>query len=705
MRLLRVNPTGFFAYGRHDSIELAGQGIVLLQGPVGAGKSSLFDAICEVLYGTSPKRHGASDVTENDVVNRTLGMAFGVVEFEQQGFHYRVAYLRGWDGDSILTGPSAQEEAGGYRGTTVYFEWWDGARWIQKGPDGRDLRMAKMADTWRRVVEVAGVDYAMFCNASYVAQDHALAFIRGKDSDREEILTKLMRLDCYDVAETSAKERASLARRKGDALQATIATLQIQENGIIVGDVAASRAKALDADQHVVRCDAVIAEIDRQIDASKATADASLRMAQQAQDQYGQVVQQIHAKTLEVQNVQAEIAAAKQNARLRGTGIPATTVELDRLQRELSGANATAALENRRLTGMLPGAGRCPSCGSTLDAATLARHKDEQAAIVKVAIDRIGELERAVAAERESIEQARQTAQRAIDAELAGQVQAREAIVQTLMHDALVLESEKAKLASTVQHYRQAAATAAATSLAADRKRTLDERRVWEIELANANAAILLYEQRQADRARIVAAKAEREREFADVSLEAQEWGWLAKHFPRVKQMKFATGSAFLNDQLASHLDVLTGGTTSVTINPFRLKKEAAKKPAASLTADDYIFRFEMVVEEGRKTGVPIRLYSGGERERIVLALICAFWELARSQGGGTNLLLLDEAVSFLDERSIAGVVRLTEKIRETVDSVLLVGHDQALASLLTTDSVWRAVKQDDDTTVIEVTP
>jgi len=703
MRLLRVNPTGFFAYGQHAPIELADRGIVLLRGPVGSGKSSLFDATCEILFGNSPKRDGAADVTENDVVNKTLGQAFGVVEFEQAGHYYRVAYLRNWKGPSLLTGPSAQEEgAGGYSGTTVYFEWWDGSRWIQKGPDGQDLRFARMADTWRRVVEVAGIDYGMFCNACYVAQDHALAFIRGKDADREDILTKLMRLACYDDAELKAKERLTGCRRQVESLQSAVATLQVQEGGIVLGDVGAVRTRVAHANDQIAQFDVGLADVDNQIAASRTMADANAAALAQAQAQQAAIVQQIHAKTLEVQRVQADVDRAKHEARAKVASIPTTSPSLDEARRQLAAAHATAALENRRLTSMLAGAGKCPSCGSVLDAQTLAHHKDEQAAVVKAALDAIDVADRTVAGEVASIEQARATRTAEIDVEVAGQVTAIDTTVKAMMAVVLGLEGEKAATLATIRQHDGAAASVKTAELEGARKKLLDDRRAWEIEAANANAAIMLHDQRVADRARITAARAEQERRLAAVNLEAQEWGWLVRNFPRVKQMKFATGSAFLNDALARSLDVLTGGTTHVMINPFRLKKEAVKKKAADLTADDYIFKFEMTVEEGRKTGVPIRLYSGGERERIVLALICSFWELAASQGGGTNVLLLDEAATFLDERSIEGVVRLVERVRETVDTIVLVGHDQALSSLLTADEVWTATKRDDDTTVIE---
>jgi len=702
MRLLRVNPTGFFAYGEHDYITLAGQGIVLLQGPVGAGKSSLFDTICEVLFGTSPKRDGAADVTENDVVNKTLGKAFGVVEFEQAAYHYRVAYLRNWDGPGLLVGPSAQEAAGGYAGTTVYFEWWNGTEWIQKGPDSRDLRMARMSDTWRRVVEVAGVDYGTFCNACYVAQDQALAFIRGKDSDREEILTRLMRLDCYDDAETRAKEQAAILRQQAATIQSAIATLSIQENGIVIGDIEAARARVKGAADQIETIDALIRDHDRQIEAVRTVADAHMAAAGQANEQVTAIIQRIHAKTLEVQTLQSEMQRAKDLARTRIAALPTTTPELDRLRQALANANALAASENLRLTGMLPGAGKCPSCGSVLDDKTLARHKDEQADLVRAALGGVDVAERMVAGELAIIEQTRVDQTARIQAEVAATVEGTEAAIKQIMTDVLGLEAEKANLTATAQHHQKEAGNSQAAGLTAARNKMVEDRRRWETEQADAKAAVTLYESRQADRDRIAAQRVDREHQLAQVNLDGQEWGWLAKHFPRIKQMKFATGSTFLNDALARHLDCLTGGSTRVVINPFRLKKEAVKKKAADLTADDYIFKFEMAVEEARKTGVPIRLYSGGEKERIVLALICSFWELAASQGSGTNLLLLDEAATYMDERSIEGVVRFCERIRETVDTVVLVGHDQALSSLLTADAVWTATKRDDDTTVIE---
>ena len=693
MKLLKLNPTGILAYGSHDYIDLDNCGIVLLQGQNGSGKSSLPDALCEILWGLSPRRDGVVDTSENDVVNKGLGKSFGVVEFEQAGNLYRVSYLRNWKGPSLLSGPSSQEQnAGGYSGTTVYFERFDGSTWVQKDHDGRDLRMPKMADTWKRVSEVAGIDFDSFCNSSYVPQDAVLAFVRGKNSEREEILTKLMRLGVYDEAELRAREKAVRAKQHAAEIQASIDVLRAQESRYALSgeSIEKIRDRLEQATASVQAAEAEVVRLEAKVNAERVLSDAVAQEVIRLQDEQAEIVQQIHAKASDVQKLQADISSVKQKTQSDKASFPTSSPELEAAQKELAGAKAAAVLENQRLTTMLPGAGRCPSCGSVLDDATLGKHKGEQAQLVSAALSRVKELEDQALLAKGRLEAQKVSQWRAIDLQATEQVTKLDAAISTLAFEILSLETEKAKVLASISQAQAKTSVVKTSGLEVAREAV----RVEQAKLSTTQVALQIFEQRQSDLAKLVSSREVQERQLEDVLLDVQEWAWLAKHVPRVKQLKFETGSSYLNASLARNLDVLTAGATRVTLNPFKLKKEAAKKNPEALTVDDYIFRFELVVEEDGKEGVPVQMYSGGERERIVLALVLAFWELAASQGGGTNVLFLDESLSFLDHKSIEQVVGLLEQVRARIGTIVLVCHDEALSSLLRPDEIWTAVKR-----------
>ena len=264
-------------------------------------------------------------------------------------------------------------------------------------------------------------------------------------------------------------------------------------------------------------------------------------------------------------------------------------------------------------------------------------------------------------------------------------------------------EAEKAALYAKVQQAEQEVGRIGSSELMRSIATLQQERTRWATDRATAEAWLQQHQQRKDERAVISARRAEHEIKAAAQLLEAKEWAWLAKRYPQIKQIKFASILQDLNEHLARYLGILTDGRTSVVLSPFRLKKDAQRKPAEERTADDYVFEFDMQVEEPGKPGVPIQLYSGGQRGRITLALIAAFWELAARQGVGTNLLLLDEVISFMDESSIERTVRLIEYLRERIGTLVIVGHDPALPNLLRRDEQWTC-RYDGATTTMEIT-
>ena len=68
--------------------EYVSNGIFALSGPTGAGKSTILDAICLALYGTTP-RLGKITKSGNEIMSRQTGECYAEVLFESQAGRFR----------------------------------------------------------------------------------------------------------------------------------------------------------------------------------------------------------------------------------------------------------------------------------------------------------------------------------------------------------------------------------------------------------------------------------------------------------------------------------------------------------------------------------------------------------------------------------------------------------------------------------------
>jgi len=71
-----------------SSSEYISNGIFAITGPTGAGKSTILDAICLALYGSTP-RLGKITKSSNEIMSRQTGECYAEVTFESQAGKFR----------------------------------------------------------------------------------------------------------------------------------------------------------------------------------------------------------------------------------------------------------------------------------------------------------------------------------------------------------------------------------------------------------------------------------------------------------------------------------------------------------------------------------------------------------------------------------------------------------------------------------------
>ncbi len=180
------------------------QGLVLVDGAVGSGKSSIFDLLTHILYGVTPKPEVNGPAIMNRYIVNKSGRPYGyrgVVEFENAGHSYRVEQLRGHtpqpDYPSLASGT--------------------GLLLLQ---DGENINVktnrSESLDTQKLVAVKTGMSVREYYGGVYMCQGYTHDLVTGKPKARQEYLLRYFGIDLFDRMIPEVKERADVLARDAD---------------------------------------------------------------------------------------------------------------------------------------------------------------------------------------------------------------------------------------------------------------------------------------------------------------------------------------------------------------------------------------------------------------------------------------------------------------------------------------------------------
>lgn len=201
MRLHRLELEGFGPFRERQVVDFdafAADGIFLIAGRTGAGKSSVLDGVCFALYGGAPRYDGVekrlrSDHCAPDDPTNVM------VEFSAAGTRWRV-------------NRSPEYERPKHRGPGLTAE--PHRAQLDELVDGAWIgRAARPVDVARELDEILGLNQQQFLQVILLAQGRFAEFLLAKNDDRQRLLRKLFGTRTYEDYQSALEQRRKDSER------------------------------------------------------------------------------------------------------------------------------------------------------------------------------------------------------------------------------------------------------------------------------------------------------------------------------------------------------------------------------------------------------------------------------------------------------------------------------------------------------------
>jgi DNA repair protein SbcC/Rad50 len=209
MRIHRLEIQAFGPFAQREVVdfdELSAQGLFLLNGATGAGKTSVLDAICYALYGSVPGARQTGKRLRSDHAAHDVGPEV-VCEFSAGGRRLEVTRRPEWMRPAKRGGGTTKEQAK--------------TELREKTADGWEVKSQRNDEAGAEILGLLGMNMAQFTKVVLLAQGEFSAFLRASADDRAALLQKLFGTDVYRDVEVqlAADARAATAAVADGAAQ------------------------------------------------------------------------------------------------------------------------------------------------------------------------------------------------------------------------------------------------------------------------------------------------------------------------------------------------------------------------------------------------------------------------------------------------------------------------------------------------------
>lgn len=237
MRPITLELSAFGPYASKTVIEmdrLGDQGIYLITGNTGAGKSTIFDAICYVLYGDASGPNKIPAMLRSKYAEPNTP-TYVEMTFEHFGKIYRIKrnpeYMRpSKKGDKVTKNVANAE---------IEF------------PDGRIV--TKIKEVTIEVENLLGINRDQFSQIVMLAQGDFLKLLVAETKDRQDILRKLFKTQYYELLGNKVKEKSNAltkeVKSERDRVDQYINDILIDEDDPLSVDVNKAKCENMPTNQ------------------------------------------------------------------------------------------------------------------------------------------------------------------------------------------------------------------------------------------------------------------------------------------------------------------------------------------------------------------------------------------------------------------------------------------------------------------------
>jgi exonuclease SbcC len=185
----------------------ASDGIFAITGPTGSGKTTVMDAVCLALYGSTP-RLGKVTKNSNEIMSRQTGECFSEVTFETQKGRYRCH----WSQHRARKKPEGELQQ---------------ARHEIADADTDRVLESKINQVGEFIDEVTGMNFERFTRSMLLAQGGFAVFLQASPNERSPILEQITGTGIYSQISVKVHERRAKEIEIRELLQAELRGIQV----------------------------------------------------------------------------------------------------------------------------------------------------------------------------------------------------------------------------------------------------------------------------------------------------------------------------------------------------------------------------------------------------------------------------------------------------------------------------------------------